>query len=284
MVLLMAIRPERTASSWFQLKKNQDKHSIRREELLDDIRAIIRFYVYLSILLVTATSIVLWQWWGIAFALIAIIFGMLVASQKKLQSGMTRAYSQYESKFLNFVEKYAFVGKLLGSKRRIPKDKQLESTEQLVYMVESASEVLTPQQQTIIKRSITWHNTPVSEIMTSRESIVPIKQGELLGPLVLDDLHRSGFSRFPVIDGNLDTVVGILNTSDLLEIDSGRKSQVVEKIMSPQVLRIKSDDMLPSALKILQKSQLNILIVVDEEGRTMGILTLSDIAGSLLGK
>ena len=284
LVLLMAIRPVRTSHSLFELNRMDDQKSIRRETLLDDIVAILHFYVFLSIIILTVTSFVLWQWWGIAVSIFVTVFASVVSSRKGFQRSMTKAYQPYEDKLLNFVGKFSFIGKILGSETHHANDQHLESTEHLVHLVESAGHILSAQQQMIIKRSVTWHVTPVSDIMTPRDSIQSIKHRELLGPLILDNLHRSGLSRFPVIEKDLDAIVGILNITDLLEIDGNRKSQVAEKIMVPQVLRIKEDETLPVAMKLLQKSHQHVIIVVDEEGRTQGMLTLTDITSSLLGK
>ena len=59
----------------------------------------------------------------------------------------------------------------------------------------------------------------IDEIMTPRSMIESVPMNELLGPLVLDDLHKKGYSRFPVIDGDIDHVVGVLRIQDLLTID-----------------------------------------------------------------
>ncbi len=284
LVLLMAIRPERSRHSWFELKRGNDQKAMRRERLLNDINAVLRFCVHLLILLLAITSFVLWQWGGLGVVVIALFFAMMMASHRRFQRVMTKAYTPYEGRLLDFVEKFSIVGKLFGSERYVPRDQHLESTDQLVHLVESAGHILSTQQQMIIKRSVNWHSTPVRDIMTPRESIRSVKHKELLGPLVLDDLHRSGHTRFPVIEESIDAIIGILNVTDLLEIDGNRKSQIVEKIMVPQVLRIKGEDSLPVAMKLLQKSHQHVLVVVDDEGRTEGMLTLTDITSSLLGR
>jgi putative hemolysin len=120
--------------------------------------------------------------------------------------------------------------------------------------------------------------------MTKRKDIVSVKHTELLGPLVLDDLHRSGYTRFPVMRGTIDTVTGILDISQLLDVTVTKRSETVEKSMTSEVLHVEADEPLPVALDLLQKSHQHMLIVVDSDGKTAGLVTLSDITGSLLGK
>ena len=56
--------------------------------------------------------------------------------------------------------------------------------------------------------SLSFDNEKVSSVMTPRNEIKTIKKSEILGPLVLDDLHKTGHSRFPVIDGDVDNSYG----------------------------------------------------------------------------
>jgi len=283
-VFVHAVRPQRSHHSWFELKRRGDEKAMHRERLLDDIYAVLHFLQLVIIVSLAAVSIVLWQGWGVPITVLAILVAQFIGKRKSLQRFATSSYAAHEDRILDYVGKLSWLMRFLGSEKHTPQDQRLESIEQLLHLVDSASHVLTSDQQRIIKRSVHWHSTRVKDIMTPRRSIVPIKRDELLGPLVLDDLHRSGFSRFPVIDGTIDNIVGILNITDLLEIDGDKTTHTVENTMTSRVLRIKSDDTLPVALKLLQKSHQNIIIVVDEEGRTEGILTLTDIGNSLLGE
>lgn len=283
LLFLAAVRPQRSHHSWFELKRRDDKVAMHRELLLDDVYALIKLKFVLLLVLLTAGAIYLWQWQGVFIMLLLAAFALLLGANKPTQRIATKFYAAREQSVLELVDKFPVLGRIAGSERHTPHDQRLESTEQLLHMVEAAGHILSTEQQKIIKQSISWHDTPVREIMTLRDSIRAVKHKELLGPLVLDDLHRSGFNRFPVIDGSIDNIVGILNITDLLEIDSNRKSQVAEKIMVPQVLRIKGDDSLPTALKLLQKSHQHVIIVVNEDGQTEGMLTLTDITSSLLG-
>jgi len=284
LVFLLALRPQRTHHSRFELKRRDDQQTLRRERYLDDVYAIIRFYIFVTLVMLTVLSLVIWQWWGIAIIIGVILFALIVAAQKGLQHAMTKAYEPYEEKLLQFVEKFPLVGRLLGRDHSTPRDQHLESVEQLLHLVEGAGHILSPDQQNIVRHGLSWHQVQVKEVMTKRRDIVAIKHNELVGPLVLDDLHRSGYSRFPVMQANVDNVIGVLNITDLLDIHNAKKSHTAEKVMAPQVLRIEEDEPLPQALSLLQKSHQHLMIVVDEEGNTTGLVTLTDIMRSLLGK
>lgn len=54
--------------------------------------------------------------------------------------------------------------------------------------------------------------------MTPRNVLETIGKDEVIGPLMLDELHRTGHSRFPVIDGDIDHVIGVLHIKELLTL------------------------------------------------------------------
>ena len=121
--------------------------------------------------------------------------------------------------------------------------------------------------------------------MTPKSVVETIRQGEILGPLVLDDLHKTGHSRFPVIDGDIDHVVGILHLRDVLTLDTNRKHTAkVETAMDKRVHYIRQDHTLPQALAAFLSTHHHMFIVINEFRETVGILTLEDVLESLIGR
>ena len=107
----------------------------------------------------------------------------------------------------------------------------------------------------------------------------------MLGPLVLDDLHRTGHSRFPVIDEDIDHIVGVLYLRDVLTLDGTKKHTAkVETAMSKKVYYIRQDQTLPQALTAFLKTHHHLFIVINEYRETVGIITLEDTVEALLGK
>jgi len=284
LILLVTIHPERSRHSWFELKRRGDESALRRERLLGGVIAIKWLLLLLVVAFVAQLSIVIWDGWGVAVAIAVILLSAPIARIGMIKRFSQGTYVKYEARLLDYVEKLAIVRWLSDETRFSPHDPKLESTEQLLHLVESSGHVLSEDQQRIIRHGLDWHTTAVETVMTPRSDIVAIKYTEMLGPLVLDDLHRSGHNRFPVIKGSLDTVIGVLDITEFLEVSADKKSRTAEKSMSSQLLRIESDEPLPNALALLQKSRQHLLIVIDKEGKTVGLVTLADITGSLLGK
>ncbi len=71
---------------------------------------------------------------------------------------------------------------------------------------------------------------------------------EPLGPVIMDELHASGFSRFPVFSGTPDAIVGTLYLRDLVQATHGG---TIAKLMKPGVAYIHEDQSLHDALQAI---------------------------------
>ena len=132
--------------------------------------------------------------------------------------------------------------------------------------------------------ALSFKTKTVASIMTPRAVIDSVPKQELLGPLVLDDLHKTGHSRFPVIDDNLDHIVGILHIQDLLTLDGGKKTTTADKTMEARVYYIHQDQTLQQALSGFIRTHHHLFIVINEYRETVGVLTLEDVVEALLGR
>ena len=284
LTLHFSVRLERTHRSRFELKRQGEVAILRHEKLFDHVAALRQLGALVLLIITTTLAIAIWNWWG-SVIMIATLLVIMMLSRVGFIAGIGyRLYHRIEQHVLALVENYPLVDWFTGARPKTPQDQKIESIEHLEYLIELSGAVLSHDQRTIIEHGLHWHTTTVKSIMVRAKDIHSIKHSELLGPLVLDDLHRSGHDRFPVIRGTIDTIIGMLDISQLLDVSSGKSSETAEKVMSSEVLRIESDETLPGALDMLQKSHLHMLVVVDSEGKTAGIVTLADITASLLGK
>jgi putative hemolysin len=95
-------------------------------------------------------------------------------------------------------------------------------------------------------------------------------------------LHDSAYSRFPVVDGGPQQVVGIVQVKDLLTAAlSGRPFDLRAVVKAP--IYVPSTVTALRALEIFKKSGAPMALVVDEYGDFEGVVTLNDILQSLVG-
>ncbi len=163
---------------------------------------------------------------------------------------------------------------------RIPEpDKRLSlytSAELAIVTDESAdSGQLGSMQRELIHNVFELEERTAEEIMTPRNRIRSVELDA--DAASLDDLVASSTtSRYPVIDGSLDNVVGVLHIKDVI-----RAKQRGRPVEVPQLLRhLPSVPAAASAEQVLQRFQrehVHAALVVDEAGGTLGLVTMDDV-------
>lgn len=154
-------------------------------------------------------------------------------------------------------------------------DARIDSEAELLHLLNHAS-FLEPERRTLIHSALEFTGLSVSDAMSGRRSIHAVDKGDVLGPLVVDQLHKTGKQAFIVIDGSLDTVVGILKLERLTSLDM-KDSPTALKAMSPEVHFIDADAPITDALAYLRSSKAPFLVVQDSDGATVGLLTMDNI-------
>lgn len=122
----------------------------------------------------------------------------------------------------------------------------------------------------------------VTEIMTRGSKMVFVNKDEVLGPLVLDKLYRSGFVFFPVIDGR-EHIVGTLHTALLNSLDI-KDTKPAREVMEPRVYYLRGDYSLEQALKAFLRTGTQMMLVVDSYGKLIGMLTFAQLMDYLFSQ
>lgn len=262
-------------------------HIHERMLYFDDLISLQR--VILALLLVASVILLVtsFGWlFGVSLAvLLALEYGA-VARVPFIRKFAQKTYEKYEPKVIGFIQRYPHLVRVLRTINTPLPNTTLHSREELLNLIAKASgDVLSRDERALITNGLSFAERKVNEIMTPRGVIDSIKKNEILGPLVLDDLHKTGHSRFPVIDGDLDHIVGVLMLRDVLTLDTSRAHTAkAETAMSPKVYYIHEDQTLEHALAAFLKTHHHLFIVVNEYRETVGILCLEDVIEVLLGR
>lgn len=292
LVLVGAVRITRVGGSRFELQrkaKSGDETARRmldREAKVEELLSLQRALTALFIIIVTLVSVAALGWvWGVFVALVVSLAYGTVSRLSFVQRFIQPKYDAFEPRLLQWTTSVPYVFTVLRSVRPEPAlDPELTSKEQLLHLVDTSHGVLSSGEQVMLRHSLSFSGKTVSSIMTPKSMIDSVAASELLGPLVLDDLHKTGHSRIPVIENDIDHVVGVLHMRDLLTIDSGKRTSTVRKAMDPRVFYIREDQTLDHALAAFLKSHHHLFIVVNEYRETVGLLSLEDVSETLLGR
>lgn len=291
LVLVTGVRPSPSRISNYELERrdaigDQEAASeLRRQQLILDVVSFQRVIVALLLVVFVAVSVVTFEWFfGIIISVIVALEYGAIARIGFLQQWGQKLYGKHEQQILRFVERFSGVFRFVRGAVPEQPVPRLDSKQELEHLVVESGAVLSHDEKKLITNSLKFDERKVSEIMTPRSVIDSISKRELLGPLVLDDLHKTGHSRFPIIDGDIDHVVGMLHIQDLLTVDARRRSTTTEKAMEPRVFYIKEDQSLQHALAAFLRTRHHLFVVVNEFRETVGLLSLEDIIEALIGR
>jgi CBS domain containing-hemolysin-like protein len=291
LLFFSAIRPTGSRFSEFELKRRiemgdkEAEKAMTREELLVDIISLQRALTALFLVVFVLLCVVTFGWlFGIILAVIISLEYGLIARIGLIKSWSQRLYNRFEKDIIRFIKKAPYLFKLL---RSMPSsgdgNRPIASRQELQHLVDESVGVLTNEEKSLIVHSLSFGDQLVSSFMTPKSMIDSIKNSEFLGPLTLDDLHKTGHSRLPVVKGDIDHIIGILNLQSLLALDI-KRSTTAEKAMEPKVFYIRGDQSLQHALAAFLKVKHHLFIVVNEFRETVGLLSLEDVIEALIGR
>ncbi len=134
----------------------------------------------------------------------------------------------------------------------------------------------------MLERVLEFSERQVKDVMVPRMEVTAIDIGTPFDELVLI-VESTRYSRFPIYQGVLDNVAGILHGKDLMPYlhypKTFRLSQLLRKpVFIPDTARLNN------AIRLLQNAQTHLGVVVDEHGGVEGIVTLEDLIEQIVGE
>ena len=260
---------------------------VERELYYGDIVSLRHVLEAFFLVIVTAFAVASFGWViGVGIALlIALEYGAL-ARLKVVRGVMTKRYYKIEPKLFELIQRYPKVVRYIRIFTPESQEIMLHSREELQHLVQGSVGVLSNDEKKLLLSAMSFKDELVKDVMTPRSMIESINKEEVLGPLVLDDLHKKGYSRFPVIENDVDHVIGILHLRDVLTLDAAKKHATsrAEAAMEARVFYIHEEQTLEHALNSFIKTHHHLFIVVNEYRETVGLLTLEDAIEALLGR
>jgi CBS domain containing-hemolysin-like protein len=181
--------------------------------------------------------------------------------------------------FFPLIKFLDFIPKLTGKIKRTP----TVTEEELLTFVEVVEEEgeIKEEEKELIHNIFEFDDTNAYEIMTPRADMYVIDADD---ELRVDEIVKSGFSRIPVIRGDIDHVVGILNIKDLFMRHLTASAPLdVRELMQPPYF-VPENKKLDSLLRQFKRRKSHLAIVVDEHGGVAGLITLEDVLEEIVGE
>ncbi len=160
----------------------------------------------------------------------------------------------------------------------------VRSREELHRLVRTSREGGTLRSQTaqLLDRTFRFGDKTAADALTPRVALETLCVSDTVGDL-LDASAQTGLSRFPLHDGDLDSIQGVVHVKDVLSVPrSERRTRPITELAKP-VPMVPESKLLDDLLDELSLQGAHLAVVLDEFGGTAGIVTVEDLVEEIVG-
>ena len=203
-----------------------------------------------------------------------LLFGEILP--KVLAQTMPVRFAQFAARPLSYI--LVRTSSRISEKAAHKSEISLDELADAVDMTQSSS----PEEHVMLSGIVNFVNTEVQEIMKPRVDITALSVTDDY-ETVKQTIIRSGFSRIPVYEEDIDNIRGTLYVKDLLPyINHGNEFGWQQLVRKPYFVpeHKKINDLLGD----FQSNKVHMAIVVDEYGSTLGLVSLEDIIEEIVGE
>ena len=174
------------------------------------------------------------------------------------------------------------IGALVGKIFKV-KNEDVITDDELITIVNEAEEdgTLKEEESNLIRSAIEFDDLEVKDVLIPRINVVSVSIDEEKSE-IKKLFENERYSRLPVYDGNIDSIVGIIHQKDFYR-NYYKKDFDIKNIMQ-EVVFVVEHTKISALLRKLQLKKMHMAVVLDEYGGTMGIVTVEDIIEELVGE
>lgn len=293
------------SASRSRIKASAERGDFRAKKTLYELDnfdlAISTLLICTNIVHIAAASIVtlaVTKKWGVSAVSISTIITTIVVffAGEMLPKSVAKKYSDTLALscapvLCFFMKLFAPLSKLLtwigqAAAKLTPGDSQISVTEDELYdIIEDMTEEgsLDEDQGDLISSALQFGDVTVESVLTPRVDIVAININSSHAEL-LSLIKSTNHSRLPVYEGSIDNIIGVLQIRKYIKAYLRLGENLDIKPMLDEVLFVHQSTNIDELLPILSKRKLNIAVVTDNYGGTLGIVTVEDILEELVGE
>lgn len=121
----------------------------------------------------------------------------------------------------------------------------------------------------------------IAEIMTPWNKVKKVATHDMVGPILMDELHKTHHAHFPVFQGgDKNDLVGILNIADMLDAKEGG---FVKDIMTKRIYYLHEDEKVSDSFLILAQTKHPMFLVINDKEDIVGALSLTELLTQIVG-
>lgn len=231
--------------------------------------------------------------WWLAALVILITAWLLVWAPRPKPNKLIWRYGVLASKYVFWIVDFlhvflAPIARLVPLSVRVQVHTGIYEKEDLLGLIQAQAKQpdsnIRAEDLKIAEGALTFGDKKVGDVMTPRRKVRFVSENEAVGPMLMDELHATGFSRLPVTNDSVKAaspkVTGMLYVKDLIDHpDKGR----VREVMRKKPAFINESCSLHQALDAFLKSHQHLLVVVNNFEEVAGVITLEDVLEQIIG-
>ncbi|GIV97363.1 MAG: membrane protein [Herpetosiphonaceae bacterium] len=173
--------------------------------------------------------------------------------------------------------------KLLGIQRQAGGHEHYYSTEELQYIIRESQEggMLRAEAARIIDELFEFGDLTAGEVMVPRVRIDGIPLGAT-SQVLADIVRRTPHTRYPVYEGDLDHIAGMIHIKDVLRVQLANRS--LERGDLRPMPYVPEATTLDQVLATMRAHRTQMVVVMDEHGGTAGLITIEDLFEEVVGE
>jgi putative hemolysin len=227
---------------------------------------------------------------GLTFiiAYFSLVFGELVP--KRVALYRTEQIAMYSAGFIDFVAKIfrpiiwvlshstSIVVRIFGID---PKEQRSQISEEELLDLVAGHAALTDEERDIVEEVFNASERQVHEVMVPRTEVDFMDASLTVGKAISLAIEKA-HSRYPMIRGSSDEVVGFIHVRDLLDTSLANNNAKIQEL-ARNIMYLPGTKAILPALTEMRNQRQHLAIVLDEYGGTDGIVTLEDLVETLIG-
>jgi CBS domain containing-hemolysin-like protein len=160
---------------------------------------------------------------------------------------------------------------------------EIHSEEELRMIISESAEggAIEVSEREMIQNVFDFDDRLVKQILTPRTQIVGIEVETTISEASKFAL-REGYSRYPVYESSLDQIIGFIHSKDLL-VSLMEGNQITLRELTRPALYVHLNKKIVQLLRQFQREHVQMAVVTNEFGGTVGLVTMEDIMEELVG-
>ena len=134
----------------------------------------------------------------------------------------------------------------------------------------------------LVDRSLKFGERTAEELMTPRSKIEALEADDTVADLLVKAME-TGYSRFPIIEGDLDETVGIVHVKQVFTVPVDDRRKILLSAVALPVATVPSTLDGDAVMSQIRANGLQTALVVDEYGGTAGMVTVEDMIEEIVG-